>query len=151
MSDDRENAIFSCICIYNISEEKKSNAVSSTILDQDHFFDIMSQKDADRMANIVNPGQFSKDTLLFYANRNKAEPREVTKQVVWIILRNRIFHRTIRHIRSGFPSYARTLCALTLFAYALKNSFFPRTIPRWNSLPSSVVSSKTIEEFKGLI
>ena len=39
------------------------------------------------------------------------------------------------------------------FAYsdAFKNSFFPRTIPRWNSLPSSVVSSKTIEEFKGLI
>ena len=36
------------------------------------------------------------------------------------------------------------------FAYsdALKNSFFPRTIPIWNSLPSSVVSSKTIEEFK---
>ena len=65
-------------------------------------------------------GQFSNDTLLFYANRNKAEPREVTKQVVWIILRNRIFHRTIRNIRSGFPSYARTLCALTLFAYALK-------------------------------
>ena len=31
------------------------------------------------------------------------------------------------------------------FAYsdALKNSFFPRTIPIWNSLPSSVVSSKT--------
>ena len=64
-------------------------------------------------------GQFSNDTLLFYANRNKTDPREVTKQVVWIILRNRIFHRTIRHIRSGFPSYARTLCALTLFAYAL--------------------------------
>ena len=39
------------------------------------------------------------------------------------------------------------------FAYsdALKNSFFPRTIPLWNSLPSSVVYSKTIEEFKGLI
>ena len=39
------------------------------------------------------------------------------------------------------------------FAYsdALKNSFNPRTIPLWNSLPSSVVSSKTIEEFKGLI
>ena len=55
-----------------------------------------------------------------YANPNKAEPREVTKQVVWITLRNRIFHGTIRHIRSGFPSYARTLCALTLPAYALK-------------------------------
>ena len=36
------------------------------------------------------------------------------------------------------------------FAYsdALKNLFFPRTIPLWNSLPSSVVSSKTTEEFK---
>ena len=34
---------------------------------------------------------------------------------------------------------------------ALKNSFFPRTIPLWNSLPSSVVSSKTAEEFKALI
>ena len=33
---------------------------------------------------------------------------------------NRIFHGTIRHIYSGFPSYARTLCALTLLGYALK-------------------------------
>ena len=33
----------------------------------------------------------------------------------------------------------------------LSGSFFPRTIPLWNSLPSLVVSSKTIEEFKGLI
>ena len=39
------------------------------------------------------------------------------------------------------------------FAYSdvLKNSFFPRTFPLWNSLPSSVVSSKTTEAFKGLI
>ena len=39
------------------------------------------------------------------------------------------------------------------FAYsdALKNSFFPRTISVWNSPPSSVVSSKTIEEFKASI
>ena len=41
------------------------------------------------------------------------------------------------------------------FAYidsdALKNSFFPRNIPVWNSLPSLVVSSKTIEEFKASI
>ena len=39
------------------------------------------------------------------------------------------------------------------FAYsdAPKNSFFPRTIPLWNSLPFSVVSSKAIAEFKGLI
>ena len=34
---------------------------------------------------------------------------------------------------------------------ALKNSFFPRTIPLWNSLPSSVVASKTTDEFKALI
>ena len=37
------------------------------------------------------------------------------------------------------------------YSEALKNSFFPRTIPVWNSLPSSVVSSKTHEEFKALI
>ena len=37
------------------------------------------------------------------------------------------------------------------YSDALKNSFFPRTIPLWNSLPSSVVSSKTIQEFKCLI
>ena len=33
------------------------------------------------------------------------------------------------------------------YSEALKNSFFPRTIPVWNRLPSSVVSSKTPEEF----
>ena len=37
------------------------------------------------------------------------------------------------------------------YSDALKNSFFPRTIPMWNSLPCSVVSSKTIEEFKAQI
>ena len=38
-----------------------------------------------------------------------------------------------------------------VYSEALKNSFFPRTISVWNSLPSSVVSSKTPEEFKALI
>ena len=37
------------------------------------------------------------------------------------------------------------------YSEALKNSFFPRTIRVWNSLPSSVVLSKTPEEFKALI
>ena len=37
------------------------------------------------------------------------------------------------------------------YSEALKNSFFPRTIPVWNSLPSAVVSSKIPEEFKALI
>ena len=56
------------------------------------------------------------------------------------------------------PNLRRTRASLEsqytrYFAYsdALKNSFFPRTIPMWNSLPSSVVSSKTIEEFKAQI
>ena len=34
---------------------------------------------------------------------------------------------------------------------ALKNSFFPRTIPMCYSLPFLVVSSKTPDEFKALI
>ena len=54
----------------------------------------------------------------------------------------------LRRSRASHESqYARP------FAYsdALKNSLFPRTIPAWNSLPSSVVSSKTIEEFKASI
>ena len=35
------------------------------------------------------------------------------------------------------------------YSDALKNSFFPRTIPMWNSLPSSVVASKTTEGIQG--
>ena len=31
---------------------------------------------------------------------------------------------------------------------ALKNSFFQRTIPQWNRLPSSVVDANTAEEFE---
>lgn len=34
---------------------------------------------------------------------------------------------------------------------ALKHSFFPRTIPLWNGLPSSVASAETTEQFKALI
>ena len=37
------------------------------------------------------------------------------------------------------------------YSDALKNYFFPRTVPVRNSLPSSVVSSKTTEEIKALI
>ena len=37
------------------------------------------------------------------------------------------------------------------YSDALKNSFFPRYIPLWNSLPSSVVASKITEEFKVFI
>ena len=34
---------------------------------------------------------------------------------------------------------------------ALKNSFFPRTIPHWNSLPPSVASAQSTEEFRALL
>ena len=57
------------------------------------------------------------------------------------------------YFRDFYTRASHDLQYTRYFAYsdALKNSFFPRTIPLWNSLPSSVVSSKTIEEFKGLI
>ena len=43
-----------------------------------------------------------------------------------------------RTMASHDPQYTRYMA----YSDALKNSFFPRTIPLWNSLPSSVVSSK---------
>ena len=54
-----------------------------------------------------------------------------------------------RRTRASHDSqYTRHLA----YSEALKNSFlFPRTIPVWNGLPSSVVSIKTPEEFKALI
>ena len=54
----------------------------------------------------------------------------------------------LRRTRTSHESqYTRYLA----YSKALKKSFFPRTISVWNSLPSSVVSSKTAEEFKALI
>ena len=57
------------------------------------------------------------------------------------------------NLRSTRASQTHNLQYTRYMAYsdALKNSFFPRTIPLWNSLPSSVVSSMTAEEFKALI
>ena len=55
---------------------------------------------------------------------------------------------SIRKTRASHESqYTRYIA----YSEALKNSFFSRTIPVWNSLPSSVVSCKTPEEFKALI
>ena len=54
----------------------------------------------------------------------------------------------LRRTRASHKSqYTRYLA----YSEALKNSFIPRTVPVWNSLPSSMVSSKTPEEFKALI
>ena len=55
------------------------------------------------------------------------------------------------NIRSTRASREFLYTRYLAYSEALKNSFFPMTIPVWNSLPSSVVSLKTIEEFKALI
>ena len=55
------------------------------------------------------------------------------------------------NLRSTKASHDSQYTSFMAYIDALKNSFFPRTIPLWNSLPSSVVSSKTAEEFKALI
>ena len=55
------------------------------------------------------------------------------------------------NIRSTRASHEFQYIRYFAYSEALKNSFFPRTSPVWNSLPSSVVSSKTPDEFKGLI
>ena len=55
------------------------------------------------------------------------------------------------NIRSTRASHKFQYTRCLAYSESLKNSFFPRTIPVWNSLPSSVVSSKTPKEFKALI
>ena len=55
------------------------------------------------------------------------------------------------NLRSTRASHDSQYTRYMAYSDAQKNSFFPRTIPLWNSLPSSVVSSKTAEEFKALI
>ena len=55
------------------------------------------------------------------------------------------------NIRSTRASHKFQCTRYFAYSEALKNSFFPRTIPVRNSLPSSVVSSKTPEEFKAFI
>ena len=37
------------------------------------------------------------------------------------------------------------------YSDALKNSFFPRTIQHWNSLPPSVANTQSTEEFRALL
>ena len=55
------------------------------------------------------------------------------------------------NLRIARASHESQYTRYLAYSEALKNSFFPRTIPVWNSLPSSVVSSKTPEEFMALI
>ena len=55
------------------------------------------------------------------------------------------------NLRSTRASHDSQYTRYMAYSNALKNSFFLRTIPLWNSVPSSLVSSKTVKEFKALI
>ena len=54
------------------------------------------------------------------------------------------------NIRRTTASHGSQYTRYLASSEALKNSFIPRTIPMWNSLPSSCLS-KTPEELKALI
>ena len=53
--------------------------------------------------------------------------------------------------RSTRSSHNSQYCRPQTYSDALKYSFFPRTIPRWNSLAPSVVAAETTEELRALI
>ena len=88
--------------------------------------------------------------------RNSSSVGDMLDELEWPSLQSRREWSSL--YLNPAPNLRRTRASHELqytrqFAYsdALKNSFFPRTISVWNSLPSSVVSSKTIEEFKASI
>ena len=53
--------------------------------------------------------------------------------------------------RSTRSAHNSQYCRAQTYSDALKYSFFPRTIPHWNSLAPSVVAAETTEEFRALI
>ena len=53
--------------------------------------------------------------------------------------------------RSTRSSHNLQYCRPQTYNYALKYSFFPRTIPHWNSLAPSLVAAETTKEFRELI
>ena len=56
-----------------------------------------------------------------------------------------------RSLKSTRSSHSAQYCRYQTYSDALKNSFFPRTIPQWNSLSPSAVNSQTAEEFRALL
>ena len=56
-----------------------------------------------------------------------------------------------RSLKSTRSSHSAQNCSYQTYSDALKNSFFPRSIPQWNSLSPSVVNSQTAEEFRTLL
>ena len=47
-------------------------------------------------------------------------------------------------------SHCTQYCRYQTYSDVLKNSFFPQTIPYWNSLSPSAVAAQTTKEFIGL-
>ena len=56
-----------------------------------------------------------------------------------------------RSLKSTRSSHSAQYCRYQTYSDALKDSFFPRTIPHLNSLSPSVVNSQTAEEFRALL
>ena len=54
-------------------------------------------------------------------------------------------------LKSTRSSHSAQYCRYQTYSDALKNSFFPWTIPQWNSLSLSAVNSQTAEEFRALL
>ena len=55
-----------------------------------------------------------------------------------------------RSLKSTRSSHSAQYCRYQTYSDALKNSFFPQTIPQLNSLSPSVVNSQTAEELRAL-
>ena len=54
-------------------------------------------------------------------------------------------------LKSTRASHSAQYCRYQTYSDALKNSFFPQTIPQWNGLSPSVVNFQTTEEFRALL
>ena len=54
-------------------------------------------------------------------------------------------------LKSTRATHSAQYCRYQKYSDALKNSFFPRTIPQWNGISPSVVNSQTTEEFRALL
>ena len=54
-------------------------------------------------------------------------------------------------LKTTRSSHSATYRRYQTYSDALKNSFFLRTIPHWNSLPPSVANAQSTEEFRALL
>ena len=74
------------------------------------------------------------------------------------VSQGRVLHKILFLIINDFPTKGRTRASHQqkyMYLWSKTNYmefiFFPRTIPRWNSLPAKVVEFKTAQEFKAAL